>query len=447
MLQVYLNLLDTQEDKEKFEQLYALYKDKMYKVAYQILHNRHDAEDAVHDSVIAIIDDLEKIKKINCHETWSYIVTIVKSRAFNIYQRKGKRSEREAREQDYRNYPCEQQESPEDAYLYKDVTTILQKLILELPYPKRQILYLHYYMDMTFVEIAKIVELSEEMCARSLPVPDKNWKNNCAKGESQMEMNRISDELLREAVKQACEREGTYYEEFTKDAKHHFSIRHQIRMRRLYRKMKRKKAEEPVDRYRVYTYPITETDNRRQFVSTRVPRLRPRLFLIVVLLMVGMSMTVFAIEPIREGIYQLIEKCFSDHTDISFEKVQSEIKGQEEEIKEFKPQKLEYVPEGYVLENEETDETFLMYSADYVNEEDYSLFYEQTAIQFFNPTISSNGERMEKIDVKNKQGYWIKDTGGWNHLIYVNDGYVYYLSGHENIDNLISILEKNKKIK
>lgn len=125
-----------------------------------------------------------------------------------------------------------------------------------------------------------------------------------------MEMNRISDELLREAVKQACEREGTYYEEFTKDAKHHFSIRHQIRMRRLYRKMKRKKAEEPVDRYRVYTYPITETDNRRQFVSTRVPRLRPRLFLIVVLLMVGMSMTVFAIEPIREGIYQLIENVF-----------------------------------------------------------------------------------------------------------------------------------------
>ena len=127
MLQVYLNLLDTQEDKEKFEQLYALYKDKMYKVAYQILHNRHDAEDAVHDSVIAIIDNLEKIKKINCHETWSYIVTIVKSRTFNIYQRKGKRSEREAREQDYRNYPCEQQESPEDAYLYKDVTTILQE--------------------------------------------------------------------------------------------------------------------------------------------------------------------------------------------------------------------------------------------------------------------------------------------------------------------------------
>ena len=108
----------------------------MYKVAYQILHNRHDAEDAVHDSVIAIIDNLEKIKKINCHETWSYIVTIVKSRAFNIYQRKGKRSEREVKEQDYRNYPCEQQESPEDAYLLMltlDVNTKTLLPVSDLP--------------------------------------------------------------------------------------------------------------------------------------------------------------------------------------------------------------------------------------------------------------------------------------------------------------------------
>lgn len=262
-----------------------------------------------------------------------------------------------------------------------------------------------------------------------------------------MEMNRISDELLREAVKQACEREGTYYEEFTKDAKHHFSIRHQIRMRRLYRKMKRKKAEEPVDRYRVYTYPITETDNRRQFASTRLPRLRPRFLLIVILLMISMTMTVFAIEPIREGIYQLIEKCFSDHTDISFEKVQSEIKGQEEEIKEFKPQKLEYVPEGYVLENEETDEEIYYYSMCFVDKKDTPLYYIQMGIEYFDFTVSSNGERIEKVDVKNKQGYWVKDTDGWNKLLYVKDGYVYMLSGHENIENLISILEKNKKIK
>ena len=158
-------------------------------------------------------------------------------------------------------------------------------------------------------------------------------------------------------------------------------------------------------------------------------------------------MTAFAIEPIREGIYQLIEKCFSDHTDISFEKVQSEIKGQEEEIKEFKPQKLEYVPEGYVLENEETDEEIYYYSMCFVDKKDTPLYYIQMGIEYFDFTVSSNGERIEKVDVKNKQGYWVKDTDGWNKLLYVKDGYVYMLSGHENIENLISILEKNKKIK
>ncbi len=261
-----------------------------------------------------------------------------------------------------------------------------------------------------------------------------------------MEMNRISDELLREAVKQACEREGTYYEEFTKDAKHHFSIRHRIRMRRLYRKMKRKKAEEPVDRYKVYTYPMTEDDDdRRQFVSTRVPRLRPRLFLIVVLLMVGMSMTVFAIEPIREGIYQLIERCFSDHTDISFEKVQSEIKGQEEEIKEFKPQKLEYVPEGYVLENEEKLDG--EYFCNYIDKKERYFNYSQTNISKFElVSITSDGTRAEKIKVNKKNGYWIEDVDGWNTLLYVHNGYVYSVAGYMKIQNLVNIIEKNKKI-
>lgn len=239
-----------------------------------------------------------------------------------------------------------------------------------------------------------------------------------------MEMNRISDELLREAVKQACEREGAYYEEFTKDAEHHFSIRHRIRMRRLYRKMKRKKAEEPVDRYKVYTYPITETDNRRQFASTRLPRLRPRFLLIVILLMISMSMTVFAIEPIREGIYQLIERCFSDHTDISFEKVQSEIKGQEEEIKEFKPQKLEYVPEGYVLENEE--ELDGEYFCNYIDKKERYFNYSQTNISKFElVSITSDGTRAEKIKVNKKMAIGLKMwMGGIHCCMYIMVMYI-----------------------
>lgn len=100
-----------------------------------------------------------------------------------------------------------------------------------------------------------------------------------------------------------------------------------------------------------------------------------------------------------------------------------------------------------MLENEETDEEIYYYSMCFVDKKDTPLYYIQMGIEYFDFTVSSNGERIEKVDVKNKQGYWVKDTDGWNKLLYVKDGYVYMLSGHENIENLISILEKNKKIK
>lgn len=162
MLQIYLSLVNSSDDKEKIRQIYHLYQNKMYVVAYQILHNKHDAEDAVQDSFIAIIDNLEKIIEVDCHKTWNYIVTIVKSRALNLYYKKAKRSDREVQEHNYERKPCGQQESPEEVSWQKDVVTTLQELILELPYPKRQIMELYYYVDMPYAQIAKIVDLSEE---------------------------------------------------------------------------------------------------------------------------------------------------------------------------------------------------------------------------------------------------------------------------------------------
>ena len=50
MLAIYLSMLETNEEKNQFEQLYIKYKQDMYAVAYGILKNKEDAEDAVHQS-------------------------------------------------------------------------------------------------------------------------------------------------------------------------------------------------------------------------------------------------------------------------------------------------------------------------------------------------------------------------------------------------------------
>ncbi len=62
---VYLSMIDTPEDRDKFERIYIQYRNLMYHVAYGILGNHFDAEDAVHQAFVAIIRNLQKIGEIN----------------------------------------------------------------------------------------------------------------------------------------------------------------------------------------------------------------------------------------------------------------------------------------------------------------------------------------------------------------------------------------------
>ena len=55
MLGFYLSLIDSDDDKNKFEQLYLTYRQDMYKIAYSILKNNADAEDAVHQAFLQFL--------------------------------------------------------------------------------------------------------------------------------------------------------------------------------------------------------------------------------------------------------------------------------------------------------------------------------------------------------------------------------------------------------
>ena len=93
MLAIYLSMLETNEEKNQFEQLYIKYKQDMYAVAYGILKNKEDAEDAVHQSFLKIADNFSKVSQIPCHELKAYIVIICRNTAINIYRQNQNRAE------------------------------------------------------------------------------------------------------------------------------------------------------------------------------------------------------------------------------------------------------------------------------------------------------------------------------------------------------------------
>jgi len=146
---MYLAAIDSPEDQSKFEKVYLAYKGLMYHVAYQILGNEQDAEDAVHNAFVKIVEYIEKIGDPVCSKTRSYVVTIAENKAIDLYranQRRGKAAYLD----EVGGIPVNAPEDPG-----------LEYCILKLPPQYRQVIFLKYYHGFSCKEIAKQLGISE----------------------------------------------------------------------------------------------------------------------------------------------------------------------------------------------------------------------------------------------------------------------------------------------
>lgn len=88
MLVYYLQMLDTPEEKVRFEQIYQEYRGLMYHVADGILHNRQDAEDAVHNSFLKIIKRFSKFQNTPAKDLAPQITVIARNEAISLLRKK-----------------------------------------------------------------------------------------------------------------------------------------------------------------------------------------------------------------------------------------------------------------------------------------------------------------------------------------------------------------------
>ena len=145
---IYLQMLETPEEKSKFEQLYLEYKGLMFHVAYEILHNEQDAEDAVHQAFVKIAENIKKIDDPICPKTHSYVVTIVENKAIDQYRKQQK------------HQTVELIEEIQGTNAHYEGDNDLTKCILKLPARYREMILLRYHHGYTVREIAKIMGLS-----------------------------------------------------------------------------------------------------------------------------------------------------------------------------------------------------------------------------------------------------------------------------------------------
>lgn len=68
MLVLFLSILENDDERRRFTNIYEQYHEKMEQVAIRILQEQHDAEDAVQNSFVQIIRHFEKVYTISCEE-------------------------------------------------------------------------------------------------------------------------------------------------------------------------------------------------------------------------------------------------------------------------------------------------------------------------------------------------------------------------------------------
>lgn len=160
---IYLNLIDSQEEKSKFEQIYNSYKHTMFYVAKSILKDDYLSEDAVHNAFINIAKSMDKISEVHSNRTKGYVLVIVRNVSLNILKNQKKTVDIEGFEENIANDLI-----LEDEVLSKlSVDSIVEKIV-SLPVIYKDVLYLSYVEDLNTQEISKLINISNEAVKKRL---------------------------------------------------------------------------------------------------------------------------------------------------------------------------------------------------------------------------------------------------------------------------------------
>lgn len=152
MMFLYLSFIDDEKDKSKFEVLYYEYRDRMMAMALFVLHNHEDAEDAVHNTFIAIAKNMKSIDDEKSIRTLSYVLKATKNTSINMLK---KRTEHETINIDD-IYDISDDEFYEKLNLKQEYNNVVNAIV-KLDDKYKDVLFYHFVIGMTANEISKLL--------------------------------------------------------------------------------------------------------------------------------------------------------------------------------------------------------------------------------------------------------------------------------------------------
>lgn len=165
MFELFLFAIDTPEQNHKVEVIYINYYEKMVRIAYDILKNIHDAEDAAMNALVKICKNPERyIYYKNEEELKAMLYTITEHAAIDRFRKNRRHSEKTVPlDEDLAGGILELEDPEQDILEFairEENKNILISAIEELEILYRAPLLLKYNYDCSGAEIARLLDLN-----------------------------------------------------------------------------------------------------------------------------------------------------------------------------------------------------------------------------------------------------------------------------------------------
>ena len=147
---------ETETAQNTFEFLYEKYKKLMWRKAYDILKDYSLAEDAVSEAFIRVYRNLHRINNPESGQTASFLVTIVKNVAINLYHSRNK-----VIPMDIGEFEQADSFNLEESVTTKDEALRATELVDKLSEDLRAVFLLKYAHGLPHKEIGNILKITE----------------------------------------------------------------------------------------------------------------------------------------------------------------------------------------------------------------------------------------------------------------------------------------------